>query len=120
MLVDNYKNMLDEALRVTCSGASFGFSIYGREGYFQNYEMLVDVLTRNDLLPKPDGQPKKTIYDLSRNPDDLKVEMLALGYTQIRMWCQTMNFNFTDADEYCSCYCETVTARNILSKISSE
>ena len=36
------------------------------------------------------------------------------------MWYQPMNFNFRDADEYCSCYCETVTARNLLSKVSIE
>jgi ubiquinone/menaquinone biosynthesis C-methylase UbiE len=34
MLVDNYKNMLAEALRVTQSGATFGFTVYGREGNF--------------------------------------------------------------------------------------
>ena len=34
MLVDNYKNMLAEALRVTQAGASFGFTVYGREGNF--------------------------------------------------------------------------------------
>ena len=31
-----------------------------------------------------------------------------------------MNFNFKDADEYCACYCETLTARNLLSKVSDE
>ncbi len=46
--------------------------------------------------------------------------MLDMGFTNIRMWYQTMNFNFRDADEYCACYCETVTARNILSKVSEE
>lgn len=34
MLVDNYKNMLAEAIRVTQSGATFGFTVYGREGNF--------------------------------------------------------------------------------------
>jgi tRNA splicing endonuclease len=53
MLVDNYRNMLKEALRVAKSGASFGFTVYGKEGNFQNYEMLVDVLIRQELLPKP-------------------------------------------------------------------
>ncbi len=46
--------------------------------------------------------------------------MLAMGFTKIRMWYQAMNFNFANADEYCSCYCETVTARNLLSKVSEE
>jgi ubiquinone/menaquinone biosynthesis C-methylase UbiE len=122
MLVDNYLSMLSEALRVTQSGASFGFTIYGREGFFQNYEMLVDVLIRHELMPRPNKEdpPKKTIYDLSREPTKLKTEMEALGFTQIRMWYQPMNFNFKDADEYCACYCETVTARNLLSKVSIE
>ncbi len=31
MLVDNYKNQLSEALRVTQPGATFGFSIIGRK-----------------------------------------------------------------------------------------
>lgn len=46
--------------------------------------------------------------------------MEAMGFSNVRMWYQTQNFNFKDADEYCACYCETVTARNILSKISEE
>ncbi len=80
MLVDNYKNMLNEALRVTKSGATFGFTVYGREGNFQNYEMLVDVLIRNEIMPKPIEKPKKTIYDLSRDPSILRDEMLTLGF----------------------------------------
>lgn len=107
---------------MTKAGASFGFTVYGREGYFQNYEMLVDVLIRNELIPKPDpaSPPKKTIYDLSREPERLQKEMEIMGFSKVRMWYQTMNFNFADAEEYCSCYCETVTARNILNKISPE
>ncbi len=72
MLVDNYKNMLKEAIRVTIPGATFGFTIYGREGYFGNYELLLDVLYRTKLLPEPAEKPKKTIYDLSRHPEILK------------------------------------------------
>lgn len=120
MLVDNYRNMLKEALRVTVQGASFGFTIYGREGNFQNYEMLVDVLTAHELLPKPVEPPKKTIYDLSRDPAKLRDEMESLGFTRVRMWYQPLNFNFRDAQEYCACYCETVTARNILAKVTPE
>ena len=119
MLVDNYNNMLTEALRVTQSGGTFGFTIYGREGNFQNYEMLVDVFIRHDLMPKPTASnpPKKTIYDLSRDPSKLREEMHGMSFTNIRMWYQPMNFNFKNAGEYCACYCETVTARNILGKI---
>ena len=82
--------------------------------------MLVDVLIRNELMDKPVEKPKKTIYDLSRDPTILRDEMLSLGFSNIRMWFQPMNFNFKDADEYCACYCETVTARNILSKTTEE
>jgi hypothetical protein len=110
--------MLRESLRVTSPGASFGFTVYGREGNFQNYEMLVDVLIRNEIMPKPADKPQKTIYDLSRDPQKLRDEMSSMGFTNIRMWYQAMNFNFANADEYCACYCETVTARNLLAKVS--
>ena len=82
--------------------------------------MLVDVFVRHGLLPKPQEKPIKTIYDLSRVPEKLRDEMLELGYTKVRMWFQPMNFNFKNAEEYCDCYCETVTARNILSKVTQE
>ena len=82
--------------------------------------MLVDVLIRNEIMPKPAEKPQKTIYDLSRDPEKLKQEMLTMGFTNVRMWYQTMNFNFSNAEEYCACYCETVTARNLLSKVSEE
>ena len=48
--------------------------------------MLVDVLIRNEVMPKPTEKPKKTIYDLSRDPTNLRDEMLALGFTNIHMW----------------------------------
>ncbi|TNV77030.1 hypothetical protein FGO68_gene14111 [Halteria grandinella] len=114
--------MLSEALRVSQKGASIGFTIYGREGNFRNYELLVEVLQKHELLPKPtaDDKPKKTIYDLSKDHQMLKQEMESMGFANVRMWYQTQNFNFKDAEEYCLCYCETVTARNILSKFSEE
>lgn len=46
--------------------------------------------------------------------------MEAMGFTQVKIWYQTQNFNFANADEYCALYCETVTARNLLSKCSPE
>jgi nuclear transport factor 2 (NTF2) superfamily protein len=50
----------------------------------------------------------------------LRSQLEEVGFTQVRIWYQTQNFNFRDADEYCACYCKTVTARNILSKVSEE
>ena len=34
MLVDNYKNMLNEAFRVGTSGCTYGFTVYGKESNF--------------------------------------------------------------------------------------
>ena len=61
----------------------------------QIFEVLDTVLIKHDL--KPNTPPKKTNYDLGKDPEGLKAEMLALGFANIRMWYQPMNFNFLDA-----------------------
>jgi hypothetical protein len=61
---------------------------------------LDSVFDKHGLLPK-DDPPKKTNYDLGKDPQKLKEEMEALGFAKIRIWYQHMNFNFKDSHEYC-------------------
>ena len=84
MLVDNYQNMLKEALRVTQKGATFGFTLWGRRENIQNFEILDEVLAKYDL--KPAVPPKKTPYDLGKDPEALRVVMQSLGFSHIKMW----------------------------------
>lgn len=95
MIVTNHKNMLAEALRVSQQGATLAFTVWGRKQNMQIFEVLDTVLIKHDL--KPNTPPKKTNYDLGKDPEGLKAEMLALGFANIRMWYQPMNFNFLDA-----------------------
>lgn len=46
--------------------------------------------------------------------------MEALGFAKIRIWYQHMNFNFKDSHEYCDQICQTLSAKNVLSKQTPE
>ena len=106
MLVDNYKNMLTEALRVTQPGARFGFTVWGRRDYVKNMTVLNDLFLSFGIKPKssPSG---RTPYDLGKDPEALKAEMETMGYTNIRMWYQKCNYYFEDPDDYVKAMCES-------------
>ena len=70
MLVDNHINMLEEAFRVCQSGASLGFTVWGRKENLQMFEALDTVVSKHGL--KPPTPPKKTSYDLGKDPEGLK------------------------------------------------
>lgn len=61
--------------------------------------ILGRVFAKHGLVP-PGGAPAKTFFDLSNDLDALKKEMEEIGFKNIRMWYQTMNFCFKDADEF--------------------
>ena len=96
MLVDNYKNQLKEALRVTQSGSYFGFVVWGRRENAQIFSILNQILAKHGLGPKE--PPKKSPFDLSQNPEALKLEMESLGFSKVHMWYQTQNFKFKNAE----------------------
>ena len=118
MLVDNHKNMLKEALRVTQSGAALAFTVWGRKQNIQNFEILDEVLIKHDLKSKI--PPAKTSYDLGKDPEALRTEMESLGFLNVRIWYQPMNFNFKNADVYTEAICNTVTAQTALKKSTPE
>jgi len=94
MLVDNHSNMLKEAFRVCQPGAALGFTIWGRKECNLNFEIMDAVWEKHNLKPKV--PPAKTAYDLGKDQEALKQEMLQVGFTKIRMWFQHNNFNFKD------------------------
>jgi hypothetical protein len=49
---------------------------------------------------KPAQPPKKTMYDLGKDPLALKAQMEEIGFTKIRMWHQHNNFYYKDENEY--------------------
>ena len=63
MGVDNYRNMLKEAIRVTQSGATIGLTTWGRPNHFNNFAVLGKVFGMYGLGPKT--PPTKTPFDLS-------------------------------------------------------
>lgn len=98
MIVDNHLNQLREAFRVTQQGATFGFTIWGRRENNQNFECLEVVLEKLNLKSKE--PPKKTMYDLGKDPLALKAQMEEIGFTKIRMWHQHNNFYYKDENDY--------------------
>lgn len=98
MLVDNYKNQLQEAFRVTQPGASLGFTVWGRKQNCNNITFLNKIFAKHGLLPPE--PPKKTFFDVGQDPEALRKEMKELGFKNIRMWYQAMNFNIKNGDEY--------------------
>lgn len=98
MIVDNHINQLKEAFRVTKPGATFGFTIWGRRDNNQNFECLEVAMERLGLKSKE--PPKKTMYDLGKDPLALKAQMEEIGFTKIHMWFQHNNFYYKDENEY--------------------
>ena len=48
----------------------------------------------------PDLKPLKTNYDISLNREQLFKDLLALGFTSIKMWYQPLNYPLTDWKDY--------------------
>ena len=71
MLVDNHMNQLSEAFRVTKKGANLAFTVWGRKEYNNNFTILENILEKYGLGPKE--KPKKTNYDLGKDPEALKL-----------------------------------------------
>ena len=98
MLVDNHMNQLAEAFRVSKRGAHLGFTVWGRKDYNNNFTILDTILEKHGLGPKE--KPKKTNYDLGKDPEALKKQFESMGFSKIRMWYEPMNFNYTDFEDY--------------------
>ena len=60
-IVNDYKKMLSEALRVLKKGAKAGFSLWGRRENITIYPLLEGVMERHGLGPQT--KPVKTNYD---------------------------------------------------------
>ena len=93
--------------------------MWGLKPNIQNFEILNDVLEKHDLKPKG-PPPAKTTYDLGKNPEGLRDEMQAMGFTKVRIWYQPMNFNFADADNYAEGICHTNLAVACLKNVDAE
>lgn len=115
MLVDNYKNQLTEALRVTKKGAKLAFSVWGRREFSHNFSILEDIMTKHGLGPKE--KPKKSNFDLGKDPEGMKQELLALGFSNIRIWYQPMNFNYADFEDYFNTIFKQPTAAAVMKEL---
>lgn len=84
MLVDNHKNQLTEALRVSKKGARLAFTVWGRREFNHNFSILEDIMEKHGLGPKE--KPKKTNFHLGKDPVAFKQELLELGFSNIKIW----------------------------------
>lgn len=83
---------------MTQPGSTFGFTVWGRKENMMIFGVLNQVMAKHGLLPPT--PPIKTPYDLGKNPDALKTEMEAMGYTNIRMWYQKVIYHYASEDDY--------------------
>ena len=80
------------------SRAKFGFSVWGRKENIQIYPFLESILERHGLGPQV--KPTKTNYDLAINADILKQEMEQIGFINVKMWFQPVNFVFNTFEDF--------------------
>eukprot|EP00347_Sterkiella_histriomuscorum_P001934 403370107 len=98
MLVDNHMNQLREAFRVTQSGSYLAFTVWGRKEHCNNFSILGEVYENNDLGPKE--KPAKTNWHLGQDQQKLKSELESVGFDNIHMWYQPMNFPYRTFEEF--------------------
>jgi hypothetical protein len=60
--------------------------------------ILNSVFMKHGLMSS--AAPPKTFFDLGKDPEALKKEMLEIGFSGIRMWHQAMNFKIMSPEEY--------------------
>ncbi|CDW81850.1 UNKNOWN [Stylonychia lemnae] len=118
MLVDNYKNQLSEAFRVCKKGARLAFTVWGSQNNSNNFGIL------NMLIEKfkigPDEKPAKTYYHICQNKDTVRQEMIDMGFSNIKMWFQPMNFPFKNFEEYWATVFTQPPAQVAMAKLDDE
>lgn len=97
-LVHSYSAMLAEAYRVTSAGGKVGFSVWGRREHIQMYPLLERVLERHGLGPAT--KPTKTNYDICLNREEVRKLMTEMGFTNIKMWFQPVNYIFDSFEDF--------------------
>jgi len=45
-------------------------------------------------------KPTKTNYDIAHNSESIRREMLDIGFTNVKMWFQPMNYIFETFDDF--------------------
>ena len=96
--MNDYTKMLKEALRVTKPGAKCGFSLWGRREYISIYPLLEGIMERHGLGPAT--KPAKTNYDLAHRHEELRKEMLEMGFSKVKIWFQPVNFVFNTFEDF--------------------
>ncbi|CDW79798.1 coq5 family protein [Stylonychia lemnae] len=118
MIVDNHVNQLSEAYRVCKRGSKFGFSVWGREENNNNFKIVNQIFEKYQLGPKV--KPTKTNFHICQNQDQVKKEMEDIGYTNIKMWLQPMNFPYQDFNDYWETMFARPTFVPLLAKLSED
>lgn len=72
--------------------------MWGRKENVNAFAILETIMEKYGLGPKE--KPKKTNFDLGKDPEGLKKELENFGYTNIRMWYQPMNYVLNTFDDY--------------------
>jgi len=97
MLVNNHKNMISEAFRVTKSGSRSVFTIWGNEA-----KSLMFTATKT-IVSRYVAEYRSFIdsnFDLWQDKGaQLKLDLEAAGFTSIKMWEQANNVYMAETGE---------------------
>lgn len=96
MIVDQHKNQLKEAFRVMQSGATAGFTVWGREEYCKHLTLMPKALKTVDIeLVKP----PRTFFHLN-NTENLEKDIREVGFVNIKIYHSPMNLAMTNQELY--------------------
>jgi ubiquinone/menaquinone biosynthesis C-methylase UbiE len=97
-VMNDYKRMLSESFRVCKPGAKCGFSLWGRKENIVIYPLLERVMEKHGLGPAT--KPVKTNYDLAHRHIELRQELIDMGFVDVKIWFQPVNFVFNTFDDF--------------------
>ncbi|CDW78817.1 UNKNOWN [Stylonychia lemnae] len=118
MLVDNHKNQLSEALRVCKKGTRFAFTVWGSEEKNNNFKILNMLIDKFKIGPAE--KPVKTNFHISQNKEAVRQEMIEMGFSNIKMWFQPMNFPYQNFEEYWATIFGQPPAQAAMAKLDDE
>ena len=117
MIVSNHHNQLSEAYRVLKQGGRAAFSVWGRKENSEFFTLIPQTIKRCGFELPPPGD--KSPFHLS-NKDDLEKDVLAAGFSEVKLFYSATNINIENPDELFEFFYNSYSLRQFFSNISSD
>jgi len=114
MLVDNYKNMLNESFRVLKSGGIAGFSVWGRKEHSPFFTLVPEVMAKHGIIIP---ESKRTNFHLGASLERMVEEAKEAGFERAKVWYQPCVPIFKTSEEVGKFYLASPSHITILSKV---